>query len=188
MQEFEDQHDRDPAFSLLLNESESLKEIFQKQSLAYGHLKYELRRAVAYFKHGFHNFDEVIWNRVLAVVDIMILPPYTLDEVSEKRARTDRRQKEFFRTRVKRVKTIREHLELLLESNNCLLDKLQVLHYPVEESKHIARRDKLVQSHINLDFLIKDLCDEISALLSSSLVANFSEWRSRARLDVFDGQ
>jgi hypothetical protein len=33
----------------------------------------------------------------------------------------------------------------------------------------------LVQVQTNLEFLIKDLCDEISTLMSSRLVAHFSE-------------
>ena len=157
----------------MLKDSESLKETFQKQSLAYGHLKYELRRAVAYFKHGVHS-DNDIAERLLAF-NIIYAPRGTLNEASRNRARTERRQKEFFGSRVTRVRTIFEQLELLLEDNKSLLDNLQTLHYPVEEIRHIARRDKLVQSHNNLDFLIKDLCDEISTLLSSRLVANFSE-------------
>ncbi|KAH0284419.1 hypothetical protein M436DRAFT_61772 [Aureobasidium namibiae CBS 147.97] len=166
--------DHDPAFSLLLEEFESLKETFQKRSLAYGHLKYELRRVVAYFKHGFPNGNGVA-ELLLAVVDITNIPQHIVDEVSANRARMDRRQKEFFGSHVKRVKIIFERLGLLLEDNKSLLDKLRVLHYPIEETKHITRRDKLVQAHNNLDFLINDLCDEISIMLSSRLVAKFSK-------------
>lgn len=151
-----------------------MKETFQKESLAYGHLKYELRRAVAYFEHGISDF-EGIWDLILNLVDIDYVTDSMVDELSAQRARTDRRQKDFFGSRVKRVRNIFKQLELLLETNNSLLDKLQVLHYPVEETKHITRRDKLVKSHNNLDFLIKDLCDEVSIMLSSSVVANFSE-------------
>ena len=174
MQESDDENDHDPAFSLLLHESESLKGTFQKQSLAYGHLKYELRRAVAYFKHGSYAGDHIA-ERYLRILNITDAPPYTLDEVFKNRARTQRQQEEFFASRVTRVRTIFNQLELLLEDNKSLSDKLRVLHYPVEETKHTTRRDQLVQSHINLDFLIKDLCDEISTLLSSRLVAHFSE-------------
>jgi len=174
MQESDDENDHDPAFSLLLNESESLKETFQEQSLGYGHLKYELRRAVAYFNHGFGPSRDIS-SLVLAVMEITDAPQYTLGHISANCAKTERRQKEFFGFYVRRFRTIFGQLELLIEHNDSLLDKLGVLHYPVEEITHIARRDKLVQSHNNLDFLIKDLCDEISILLSSSLVAHFSE-------------
>lgn len=174
MQESDDENDHDHGFSLLLNQSEDLKETFQKESLAYGHLKYELRRAVAHFEHGF-NAGIHVAERFLSIANITDAPPYTLDEVSKNRARTQRRQKEFFASRVNRVRTIFNQLELLLEDNQSLSDRLRVLHYPIVETKHISRRDKLIQSHNNLDFLIKDLCDEIFILLSSSLVAHFSE-------------
>jgi hypothetical protein len=141
-------------------------------SLDYGHLKYEMRRAVAYYDHGRHH-RPMDTSYMLAIKEILELSPDVLAYACTKFSIEENRQKQFFTSWVKRVRTTFKQLELLLQDNNSLLDKLGVLHYPIEETKHIARHDKLVQSHTNLDFLIKDLCDEISTLLSSRLVANF---------------
>lgn len=112
---------------------------------------------------------------MLAIKEILELSPDILRNACTKLSIEENRQKLFFASWVERVRITFEQLKLLIEDNNSLLDKLGVLHYPVEETKHIARRDKLVHSHTNLDFLIKDFCDEISTLLSSRLVANFSK-------------
>jgi hypothetical protein len=159
---------------LLLEQSDSLKETFQKRSFEYGHLKYELRRVVAYFGDPYsvgHN----ITNSILANNDIMDIDSAIVEHARADLSRSKLHHQRFFGSYVGRVRTTLKQLELLLEDNNSLLDKLQVLHYPLEENKHIARRDKLVQVQTKLDFLIKDLCDEISVLLSSRLVAHFSE-------------
>jgi mevalonate kinase len=159
---------------LLLKQSKGVKEIFQFRSLDYGHLKYEMRRVVAYYNHGRHH-RPMDTSHMLAIKEVLELSPDVLRYACTKLSIEENRQKQFFSSWVKRVRTTFKQLELLLEDNNSLLDKLGVLHYPVEETKHIARRDRLFQSHTNLDFLMKDLCDEISASLSSRLVANFSK-------------
>jgi hypothetical protein len=159
---------------LLLEQSDSLKETFQKRSYEYGHLKYELRRAVAYFGDP-HSHGHNITNSILANNDIMDIHSVIIDHACADLSRSRFHHQRFFSSYVGRVRTTFEQLELLLEDNNSLLDQLQVLHYPLEENRHITRRDKLVQVQTNLEFLIKDLRDEISALLSSRLVAHFSE-------------
>jgi hypothetical protein len=174
IQESDDENDYDPAFHSLLEQSDSLKETFQKRSFEYGHLKYELRRAVAYFGDP-HSPSHNITNSILANNDIMNIHSVIIDHACADLSRSKFHHQRFFSSYVGRVRTTFAQLELLLEDNNSLLDKLQVLHYPLEEHKHIARRNKLVQVQTNLDFLIKDLCDEISVLLSSRLVAHFSE-------------
>lgn len=157
---------------MLLEESESLEDTFQKQSLEYGLLKYELRRAAAYYNHGNigYNPSLVLINNELLEIgqDILYLARAKLSD-------EQLRQSRFFTSRVGQAKATLKHLELLKEDNNSVLDKLRVLHYPIEETRHINRRDKLVQSQTNLDFLIEELCDEILILLSSRLVAYFSE-------------
>lgn len=133
-----------------------------------------MRRAVAYYDHGRHH-RPMDTSYMLAIKEILELSPDILRNACTKLSIEENRQKLFFASWVERVRITFEQLKLLIEDNNSLLDKLGVLHYPVEETKHIARRDKLVHSHTNLDFLIKDFCDEISTLLSSRLVANFSK-------------
>jgi hypothetical protein len=158
----------------LLEESHSLKDTFQSRSFEYGHLKYELRRVVAYFGDPY-SLHHKVTNSILANNDIMNIDSFIIDDARADLYRSKLHHQRFFSSYVRRVRTTFEQLQLLLEDNNSLLGKLQVLHYPLEENKHIARRNKLVQVQTNLDFLIKDLCDEISALLSSRLVAHFSE-------------
>jgi hypothetical protein len=181
IQESDDENDYDPAFRLLLEQSDSLKETFQKRSYEYGHLKYELRRAVAYFGDSHLNGHKVT-NSILANNDILDIDSAIVDDSRAYLCRSKFLHQRFFSSYVGRVRITFEQLDLLLEDNNSLLDKLQVLHYPFEKNKHITRRDKLVQVQTNLNFLIKDLSDEISVLLSSRLVAHFSEWRLRMGL------
>jgi hypothetical protein len=156
----------------LLEESENLKATFQKDSLGYGLLKYELRRAAAYYDHGNAGYDP---SRVLINQEILEIGQDVLYLARAKLSDEQSRQKRFFTSRVGQVKATLKRLELLKEDNNSVLDKLRVLHYPIEETRHIKRRDKLVQSQINVDHLIKELYDEILILLSSRLVAYFSE-------------
>jgi hypothetical protein len=156
----------------LLEESESLEDTFQKQSLGYGLLKYELRRAAAYYNHG-----HAVYNPSLVLIkqEILEIGQDILYLARAKLSDEQLRQSRFFTSRVNQLKATLRHLEFLREDNNLVLDKLRVLHYPIEETRHIKRRDKLVQSQTNLGFLIEELCDEILILLSSRLVAYFSE-------------
>jgi hypothetical protein len=156
----------------LLEESRGLKDTFQKQSLEYGLLKYELRRAAAYYAHGQSGFDPSI---VLINHEILEVGQDILFLARAKLSSEQMRQNRFFTSRVGQVKATLKHLKLLREDNNSILDKLRVLHYLIEETRHIKRRDKLVQSQTNLEFLIEELCNEILILLSSRLVAHFSE-------------
>jgi hypothetical protein len=156
----------------LLEESESLKDTFQKQSFEYGLLKYELRRAAAYYEHGHIGFDP---SRVLINLEILEIGQDVLHSARAKLFDEQLRQNRFFTSRVGQVRATLRHLEHIKEDNNSVLDRLRVLHYPIEETRHIKRRDKLVQSQTNLDLLIEELCDEILILMSSRLLAYFSE-------------
>lgn len=85
----------------------------------------------------------------------------TLRSVRGQLFHEDLEQKKSFGIYVKRARTIFEQLEVLFEASDFLLDKLRVLHYPVDEVRHIARRDKLLHAQKDLDFVIKELHSEL---------------------------
>ncbi|CAD0095324.1 unnamed protein product [Aureobasidium vineae] len=174
VEEPEDENDFDPAFRLMVEQSKSLKETFQKRSLEYGELKYELRRARDFYDH-LYRIDFNVSSAILATQEILEVSSFTFRDFRSHLSRQKHQQKEFFGSRVTRIRTTFDQLERLAEENEVLLDKLRVLHYPVEEFQHIARRDKLMRSQNNLDFVIKELHEELSAFLSSRLTIIYSE-------------
>ncbi|CAD0108573.1 unnamed protein product [Aureobasidium uvarum] len=174
VEDAEDENEFDPAFHLLLEQSKSLKEIFQKRSLEYGQLKYELRRARDIYDH-LYRIDFNVSSTILATEEILEVSNFTFRDLDSHLSRQKRQQKEFFGSRVTRVRATFEQLERLAEDNEVLLEKLRVLHYPVEEFQHIARRDRLMRSQNNFDFVIKELCEELSAFLSSRSAITYSE-------------
>ncbi|CAD0088286.1 unnamed protein product, partial [Aureobasidium mustum] len=156
--ELDVENEYDPAFRSLREQSQSLKISFQKCLNEYDQLKYELRRVTIIYDHV-HRGDPNSPSSTLADQDILEVDGNTLRRVQSRLYYEKLEQEQFF---------------VLFEASDVLLDKLRVLHYAVDEARHIARRDKLVHVQMNLDFVIKELHGEISALLSSRSAINYS--------------
>lgn len=167
------ENEYDPAFRSLRGQSESLKRTFQDLSFEYGGLKYESRRVAAIYDHFYRSGNNTP-SLTLTTQDISKVDRDTLDGVHAQLHFENLQQREFFEIYVRRARIIFEQLEVLFESSDVLLDKLSVLHYPTDEVRHIARRDKLLHAQKNLDFLIKELHSEVSAFLSSRLATTYS--------------
>lgn len=153
-------------------QSESLKISFQKCLNEYDQLKYELRRVTVIYDHVYRS-DPNSPSSTLADKEILEVDGDTLRRVQSRLHHEELEQKQFFGAYVRRARAVFEHLEVLYEASDVLLDKLRVLHYPVDEVRHIARRDKLVHAQKTLDFVIKELHAELSAFLYSRLVTTY---------------
>ncbi|KAG9603533.1 hypothetical protein KCU77_g1785, partial [Aureobasidium melanogenum] len=171
--EFDVENEYDPACRSLREQSQSLRWSFKEQSTEYDMLKYEFRRVSVIYDTYFRS-DYNTESTILATQEISEVDRDTLRSIQARLYHENLQQKQFFGRYVERAKAIFEQLEVLYESSDVLLDKLRVLHYPVDESRHIARRDKLFHAQKTLDFVIKELHEEVSAFLSSTLAASFS--------------
>ncbi|KAG9699301.1 hypothetical protein KCU95_g5407, partial [Aureobasidium melanogenum] len=166
--EFDVENEYDPVCRSLREQSQSLKWSFQKQSTEYDMLKYEFRR-VSVIYDTYYRSDYNTESTILATEEISEVERDTLRSIQARLYYENLQQKQFFGRYVERARAIFEQLEVLYESSDVLLDKLRVLHYPVDEVRHIARRDKLFHAQKSLDFVIKERHQEVSAFLSSRL-------------------
>ncbi|KAH0261483.1 hypothetical protein KCU91_g13990, partial [Aureobasidium melanogenum] len=166
--EFDVENEYDPACRSLREQSQSLRWSFKEQSTEYDMLKYEFRRVSVIYDTYFRS-DYNTESTILATQEISEVDRDTLRSIQARLYHENLQQKQFFGRYVERAKAIFEQLEVLYESSDVLLDKLRVLHYSVDESRHIARRDKLFHAQKTLDFVIKELHEEVSAFLSSRL-------------------
>ncbi|KAH0268431.1 hypothetical protein KCU91_g9415, partial [Aureobasidium melanogenum] len=172
--EFDVESEYDTACRSLLEQSQKLKWSFKEQSTEYDMLKYEFRRVTVIYDTYFRR-DYNPESTILATKDISEVDTDTLRSIEVRLDHSDLDQKQFFGRYVERAKAIFEQLEVLYESSDVLLDKLRVLHYPVDEVRHIARRDKLFHAQKSLDFVIKELHEQVSDFLSSRLAVSFSD-------------
>ncbi|KAG9604316.1 hypothetical protein KCU77_g1392, partial [Aureobasidium melanogenum] len=171
--EFDVENEYDPTCRSLREQSQSLKWSFQKQSTEYDMLKYEFRRVSVIYDTYFRSHYNTE-STILATEEISEVERDTLRSIQARLYHENLQQKQFFGRYIERAKAIFEQLEVLYESSDVLLDKPRILHYPVDESRHIARRDKLFHAQKSLDFVIKERHQEVSAFLSSRLAASFS--------------
>ncbi|KAG9752289.1 hypothetical protein KCU73_g6141, partial [Aureobasidium melanogenum] len=139
----------DPACRSLREQSQSLKWSFQKQSTEYDMLKYEFRRVSVIYDTYFRS-DYNAESTILATEEISEVERDTLQSIQARLYYENLQQKQFFGRYIERAKAIFEQLEVLYEGSDVLLDKLRVLHYPVDEFRHIARRDKLFHAQKTL--------------------------------------
>ncbi|KAG9568742.1 hypothetical protein KCU79_g2131, partial [Aureobasidium melanogenum] len=162
MDEFDVENEYDPACRSLREQSQSLKWSFQKQSTEYDMLKYEFRRVSVIYDTYFRS-DYNAESTILATEEISEVERDTLQSIQARLYYENLQQKQFFGRYIERAKAIFEQLEVLYEGSDVLLDKLRVLHYPVDEFRHIARRDKLFHAQKSLDFVIKELHEQVFA-------------------------
>ncbi|KAG9695519.1 hypothetical protein KCU95_g13495, partial [Aureobasidium melanogenum] len=170
--EFDVESEYDPACRSLREQSQKLKWSFKEQSTEYDMLKYEFRRVTVIYDTYFRR-DYNTESTILATKDISEVDTDTLRSIQVRLDHSDLDQKQFFGRYIERAKAIFEQLEILYESSDVLLDRLRVLHYPVDEVRHIARRDKLFHAQKSLDFVIKELHEQVSEFLSSRLAVSF---------------